>query len=70
MQYVEDITRYTDSLEEITDNNLNTLNKEIGYDTEIATDVEKKVITVNGKNRPVRDFIEIPEEKKAIIIAE
>jgi hypothetical protein len=32
------------------------------YDTEKTTDVEKKVITVNGKNRPVEDLITIPEE--------
>jgi hypothetical protein len=30
---------------------------------EITTDIEKKVITVNGKNRPVKDFIDISEER-------
>jgi hypothetical protein len=49
MRHVEDITRCTDRTEEITDNNLYALNKEMGYDTEITTDVEKKVITDNGK---------------------
>jgi hypothetical protein len=46
MQHIEDITRFIARLEEITDNNLYALNKEIGCDTEITTDVEKKVITV------------------------
>jgi hypothetical protein len=70
MQHVEDITRYTDSLEEITDNSLYALSKEMGYDTEITTDVEKKMITVNGKNRPIKDFIAIPGEVNDIINAE
>jgi hypothetical protein len=70
MQHVEDITGYTDSIEEITDNNLYALNREMGYDTEITTDVEHKMITVNGKNRPVKDFIDIPEEKNNVIKAE
>jgi hypothetical protein len=54
MQHVEDIIRYTSNLEEITDNNLFALNKEMGYDTEITTDIEKKVITVNGKFRQIK----------------
>jgi hypothetical protein len=62
MQHVDDITGYADSTEEITDNNLYALNREMGYDTEITTDVGNKVITVNGMNRPVKDFIDIPEE--------
>jgi hypothetical protein len=70
MQHVEDITGYTESTEEITDNNLYALNKEMGYDTEITTDVEHKVITVNGKLRPVKDFIDIPEEKNNVITSE
>jgi hypothetical protein len=67
MQHVEDITGYTDSTEEITGNNLYALNREMGYDTEITTDVEHKLITVNGKLRPVKDFIDIPEEKNNVI---
>jgi hypothetical protein len=39
----------------------------MGYNTEITADVEKKMITVNGKNRPIKDFIEIPEEKDDVI---
>jgi hypothetical protein len=70
MQHVEDITGYTDSTEEITDNNLYALNKEMGYDTEIATDVEQKSITVNGKLKAVKDFIDIPEERNNVITAE
>jgi hypothetical protein len=69
-QHVEDITGYTDSTEEITDNNLYALDNEMEYGTEIITDVEKKVITVNGKNRPVTNIIEIPVEKNPIITAE
>jgi hypothetical protein len=70
MQHVEDITGYTDSIEEITDNNLYALNREMGYDTEIITDVEHKVIAVNGTNTPVKDFIDIPEEKNNVITSE
>jgi hypothetical protein len=70
MQLVEDITGYKDCTEEIADNNLYALNREMGYDTEITTDIEHKVITVNGKNRPVKDFIDIPEKKNNIITAE
>jgi hypothetical protein len=70
MQHVEDITSYTNSTEEIIDNNLYVLNREMGYDTEITTDVERKVITVNGKNRPVKDFIDIPEERNNAITSE
>jgi hypothetical protein len=70
IQHVEDITGYTDSVEEITDNNLYALNREMGYDTEITTDVEHKSITVNGKLRPVKDFIDIPEEKNNVITSE
>jgi hypothetical protein len=40
------------------------------YDTEIVKDVKKKMITVNGKNRSVKDFIIIPEEVNNIITAE
>jgi hypothetical protein len=57
MQHVEDITRYNDSIEEVTDFNLYPLNKEMGYITEIVTVDEKKVITDNGKNKPIKDFI-------------
>jgi hypothetical protein len=39
----------------------------MGYNTEITTDVEHKVIIVNGKNRPVKDFIDISEEKNNVI---
>jgi hypothetical protein len=39
----------------------------MGYDRKINTDVENKVITVNGKNRPVKGFIDIPEERNNII---
>jgi hypothetical protein len=70
MQHVKDITGYIDSTEEITDNNLYALNREMGYDTEITTHMENKVITVNGKNRPVKDFIYIPEEKDNVITSE
>jgi hypothetical protein len=70
MQHVEDITGYTDSIEEITDNNLYALNREMGYDTEITTDVEHKLITVNGKLRSVKDFIDIPEERNNVITSE
>jgi hypothetical protein len=37
----------------------------VGYDTEIVTNVEKKVVTVNGKKSPFSDFIQILEEAKA-----
>jgi hypothetical protein len=70
MQHVEDITRYIDSLEEIIDYNLYALNKEKGYDTEITTDVEKKMIAVNGKNKPVKDSISFPQEVKDTITTE
>jgi hypothetical protein len=40
------------------------------YDTEISTDVEKKKITVNGKNRFVKDFSDIPEVKNNVITSE
>jgi hypothetical protein len=70
MQHVEDITEYTNSTEDITDNNLYALNKEMGYDTEIMTDVEQKTITVNGKLQEVKDFIDIPEERNNIITSE
>jgi hypothetical protein len=39
----------------------------MGYDTEITTEVEHKSITVNGNLRPVKDFIDIPEEKNNVI---
>jgi hypothetical protein len=42
----------------------------MGYDTEITTDVEHKVITANGKLRPVKDFIDIPEEKNNVLKSE
>jgi hypothetical protein len=42
----------------------------MGYDTEITTDVVQKLITVNGKLKPVKDFIDIPEEKNNVITAE
>jgi hypothetical protein len=32
--------------------------------------LEKKVITLNGRNRPIKDFISIPEEVGDIITAE
>jgi hypothetical protein len=57
IQHIEDITRYNDSIEEVIDFNLYPLNKEMGYVTEIVTADEKKVITVNGKNKPIIDFI-------------
>jgi hypothetical protein len=31
----------------------------MGYDLEIATDVRGKMVTVDGKNKPVKDFIDI-----------
>jgi hypothetical protein len=70
MQHVEDITGYIDSTEEITDNNLYALNREMRYNTEITTDVEQKLTTVNGKLRPVKDFIDIPKEKNNTITSE
>jgi hypothetical protein len=70
MQHVEDITGYTDSTEEIIDSNLYALNREMGYDTKITTDIENKMITANGKNRSVKDFIDIPEEKNNVIASE
>jgi hypothetical protein len=70
MQHVEDITGYTDNTEEITDNNVHALNREIGYDTEITIEVENKVITGNGKNRPEKDFIDISEETNNVITSE
>jgi hypothetical protein len=42
MQYVEDIIWYKDNDDEIIDYNLYGLNKEIGYDIEITTQVEKR----------------------------
>jgi hypothetical protein len=42
----------------------------MGNDAEITTDIENKVITVNGRNRPVKDFIDIQEEKNNVITAE
>jgi hypothetical protein len=70
IQHVEDISRYTDNLEEITDYNLYALTREMIYDTEIATDINRKVITICRKNRPVKDFISIPEEGVDKVIAE
>jgi hypothetical protein len=70
MEHKEDITIYTNNEEEITYYNLYTLNKEMGYDLEIATDVKGKMITVDGKNKPVKDFIDIPEESNNIITVE
>jgi hypothetical protein len=62
MQPIENITRYTDNLVDAAGYNLYALNREMGYDTEIIIDVDRKVITVDGKNRPVRKIISIPEE--------
>jgi hypothetical protein len=67
MQHVEDITGSTDSTEEIRDNNLYALNREMGYDTEITTDIENKMIVVNGKNRQVKEFADIPKKKNNVI---
>jgi hypothetical protein len=70
MQQVEYIIRYTDSFEEIANSNLYALNKKMWYGTEITTDIKKKVITVNDKNKPIKDFIDIPEEKNNLITTE
>jgi hypothetical protein len=70
MQHVEDISECTDSTEEITDNSLYALNKEMGYDTKVSTNIEQKMITVNGKLKAVKDFIDIPEERNNVITSE
>jgi hypothetical protein len=57
-------------LVEVTDYSLYALNRKMGYDTEIITDVDKKVITVDGKNILVKDFISISEEVVGMITAE
>jgi hypothetical protein len=54
----------------MTDYNLYSLNKEMGYDMQITIDVEKKVIAVSGLNRLINDFILIPEEVNGIITLE
>jgi hypothetical protein len=40
----------------------------MGYDMEIATDIKEKMITVDGKNKPVNDFIDIGEEENFEIL--
>jgi hypothetical protein len=39
----------------------------MGYDTEVITDVGKKIIVVNGRDVSVSDFIRISEEVETII---
>jgi hypothetical protein len=70
LEHVEDITKYTDSLEEINDNNLYALNLEMGYDTGIHLDYENKHITVNGKREPIKKFIDIDPENSTVISKE
>jgi hypothetical protein len=42
----------------------------MNYNTEMVTNIKREMITVNGENRPVKDFENIPEDKNNIVTAE